>query len=94
MTNWKEVKKDWWDTVHKCLVKFHNKTAEEATALINEKAADYRKLKVGLIYLHEEPFREAEHIVGNQLNFSDEEYRQKYLIEIIGYTPEYFEAFK
>jgi hypothetical protein len=89
----KRVRDDWWDTVKRCLVELHGRSPRSAAAMCREEKKALKKLRIGDMLFHEEPFREAEHLAGNELNLSDNEYREKYLIPILGFTQEYFDQY-
>jgi hypothetical protein len=77
---------DWWDCVKRCLVKFHKMTPLQAAQKARRNREYFAKHKLGkkldMLY-HEEPFRQAEHITGNEIVLEGDEYRKQYIEGIL-----------
>jgi hypothetical protein len=82
----KEVMNDWWDCVKRCLVKFHNMTPRQAAQKTRRNREYFAKHKLGkaldMLY-HEDPFRQAEHITGKEIELEGDEYREQYIEGIL-----------
>jgi hypothetical protein len=82
----KELMNEWWSDVKKCLVKFHKMTPRQASQKARRNREYFAKHGLGKkfdIFYHEEAFRQAEHITGNEIELSGVEYLEQYIEGIL-----------
>ena len=72
-------KKQFWENVIKCLMKFHDKSFDEAMQLVST----LRQSKNKTIYL-QEPFRVANELALVEVKLTPTEYKKQYLEEVLG----------
>ena len=72
-------KKQFWENVIKCLMKFHDKSFDEAMQLVST----LRLSKNKTIYL-QEPFRVANELALVEVKLTPTEYKKQYLEEVLG----------